>query len=133
MLLQARELTFQLATRFGSGHERCRCVEHQCGGEHQYATTQIARVAGLYVTGTNGSGMLSVVGGGDVTLQGAQVRNAGTDGVIQLVAGHDQTLGTQTLAHSTDITDNSRNYHNAAARPRMSQRECKARATWCWR
>ncbi|WP_155394212.1 hypothetical protein [Xanthomonas albilineans] len=36
----------------------------------------------LYVTGANGSGILSVVGGGDVTLQGAQVCNAGTDGVV---------------------------------------------------
>ncbi|OLK80781.1 membrane protein, partial [Xanthomonas oryzae pv. oryzae] len=86
----------------------------QGGGAHQYATTQIARVAGLYVTGANGSGILSVVGGGDVTLQGAQVRNAGTDGVTQLVAGHDLTLGAQTLAHSTDTTDNARNYQRSS-------------------
>ncbi|WP_196297604.1 hemagglutinin repeat-containing protein, partial [Xanthomonas albilineans] len=86
----------------------------QGGGAHQYATTQIARVAGLYVTGSNGSGILSVVGGGDVTLQGAQVRNAGTDGVTQLVAGHDLTLGAQTLTHSTDATHDARNYQRSS-------------------
>nr|WP_052687839.1 hemagglutinin repeat-containing protein [Xanthomonas albilineans] len=86
----------------------------QGGGAHQYATTQIARVAGLYVTGANGSGILSVVGGGDVTLQGAQVRNAGTDGVTQLVAGHDLTLGAQTLTRSTDATRNAGNYQRSS-------------------
>ncbi|WP_052689416.1 hemagglutinin repeat-containing protein, partial [Xanthomonas albilineans] len=86
----------------------------QGGDRHQYATTQIPRVAGLYVTGTNGSGILSVVGGGDVTLQGAQVRNAGTDGVTQLVAGHDLTLGAQTLTRSTDATRNAGNYQRSS-------------------
>ncbi|WP_372380170.1 hemagglutinin repeat-containing protein [Xanthomonas sp. NCPPB 1062] len=63
----------------------------QGGGYHQYSTTQIERVAGLYVTGTNGNGMLSVVAGRDVNLQAAQIRNAGTDGVTQLVAGNNST------------------------------------------
>nr|WP_242628957.1 hemagglutinin repeat-containing protein [Xanthomonas oryzae] len=86
----------------------------QGGGGHQYAITQITRVAGLYVTGANGSGVLSVVGGGDVTLQAAQVRNAGSDGVTQLVAGHDLTLGAQTLTHSTDATRDARNYQRSS-------------------
>ncbi|PNR83791.1 hypothetical protein, partial [Xanthomonas oryzae] len=56
----------------------------------------------------------SVVGGGDVTLQAAQVRNAGSDGVTQLVAGHDLTLGAQTLTHSTDATHDARNYQRSS-------------------
>nr|WP_153066123.1 hypothetical protein [Xanthomonas dyei] len=45
------------------------------GGYHQYTTTQLERVAGLYVTGANGNGVLSVVAGSDVNLQAAQRRN----------------------------------------------------------
>ncbi|MBB5866031.1 hemagglutinin repeat-containing protein, partial [Xanthomonas sp. 3058] len=82
----------------------------QGGGYHQYSTTQLERVAGLYVTGTNGNGVLSVVAGRDVNLQAAQIRNAGTDGVTQLVAGNNLNLGTQTLSHSTDTTANERNF-----------------------
>ncbi|WCE06374.1 hemagglutinin repeat-containing protein [Pseudoxanthomonas sp. JBR18] len=76
------------------------------GGE----LTKIDRVAGLYVTGTAGPGLLSVVGGGDVTLQAAQIRNAGTEGLTQLVAAGDLNLTTQTLSRSTDITGNARNF-----------------------
>ncbi|MFC6839770.1 hemagglutinin repeat-containing protein [Xanthomonas theicola] len=78
-------------------------------GDHQVATTQLERVAGLYVTGSHGHGVLSVAAGGDVTLQAAQLRNAGTDGVTQLVAGNNLNLSTQTLSHSTDTTANDRN------------------------
>ncbi|WP_425613129.1 hemagglutinin repeat-containing protein [Xanthomonas oryzae] len=84
------------------------------GGYHQYSTTQLQRVAGLYVTGATGSGVLSVVGGGDVTLQAAQIHNAGTDGDTQLVAGNNLTLGTQTLTHSTDSTANDRNFQRSS-------------------
>ncbi|AKK65420.1 hypothetical protein FE36_17210 [Xanthomonas oryzae pv. oryzicola] len=84
------------------------------GGYHQYSTTQLQRVAGLYVTGANGSGVLSVMGGGDVTLQAAQIHNAGSDGVTQLVAGNNLTLGAQTLSHSTDTTANDRNFQRSS-------------------
>ncbi|QEO95666.1 filamentous hemagglutinin [Xanthomonas oryzae pv. oryzicola] len=84
------------------------------GGYHQYSTTQIQRVAGLYVTGATGSGVLSVMGGGDVTLQAAQIHNVGTDGVTQLVAGNNLTLGAQTLTHSTDTTANARNFQRSS-------------------
>ncbi|AKN99598.1 hypothetical protein ADT27_20045 [Xanthomonas oryzae] len=84
------------------------------GGYHQYSTTQLQRVAGLYVTGANGSGVLSVMGGGDVTLQAAQIQNAGSDGVTQLVAGNNLTLGAQTLSHSTDTTANDRNFQRSS-------------------
>ncbi|MGS0547039.1 hemagglutinin repeat-containing protein [Xanthomonas oryzae] len=84
------------------------------GGYHQYSTTQLQRVAGLYVTGATGSGVLSVMGGGDVTLQAAQIHNAGTDGVTQLVAGNNLTLGAQTLTHSTDTTANDRNFQRSS-------------------
>ncbi|MFA1260174.1 hemagglutinin repeat-containing protein [Xanthomonas axonopodis pv. fascicularis] len=86
----------------------------QGGGYHQYSTTQIERVAGLYVTGTNGNGMLSVVAGRDVNLQAAQIRNAGTDGVTQLVAGNNLNLSTQTLSHSTNTTANERNFQRSS-------------------
>ncbi|WP_307753629.1 hemagglutinin repeat-containing protein [Xanthomonas albilineans] len=95
-----------LSVRAAGNIDVASTVETLQGGGHQEAIT---RVAGLYVTGANGSGVLSVVGGGDVTLQAAQVRNAGTDGVTQLVAGHDLSLGAQTLTRSTDITGNARN------------------------
>ncbi|MEB1549512.1 hemagglutinin repeat-containing protein [Xanthomonas campestris pv. campestris] len=84
------------------------------GGYHQYETTQLERVAGLYVTGTNGNGVLSVVAGGDVNLQAAQLRNAGTDGVTQLVAGNNLNLSTQTLSHSTNTTANDRNFQRSS-------------------
>ncbi|MGS0617051.1 hemagglutinin repeat-containing protein [Xanthomonas oryzae pv. oryzicola] len=86
----------------------------QGGGFHQYSTTQIQRVAGLYVTGTHGNGVLSVVAGHDVNLQAAQIRNAGTDGVTQLVAGNNLNVGTQTLSHSTDTTANERNFQRSS-------------------
>nr|WP_324292656.1 hemagglutinin repeat-containing protein [Xanthomonas oryzae] len=86
----------------------------QGGGFHQYSTTQIQRVAGLYVTGTHGNGVLSVVAGHDVNLQAAQIRNAGTDGVTQLVAGNTLNVGTQTLSHSTDTTANERNFQRSS-------------------
>ncbi|WP_045758313.1 hemagglutinin repeat-containing protein, partial [Xanthomonas albilineans] len=100
-----------LSVRAAGNIDVASTVETLQGGVHQEAIT---RVAGLYVTGANGSGILSVVGGGDVTLQGAQVRNAGTDGVTQLVAGHDLTLGAQTLTHSTDATRDARNYQRSS-------------------
>ncbi len=100
-----------LSVRAAGNIDVASTVETLQGGGHQEAIT---RVAGLYVTGANGSGILSVVGGGDVTLQGAQVRNAGTDGVTQLVAGHDLTLGAQTLTHSTDATHDARNYQRSS-------------------
>ncbi|WP_244952551.1 hemagglutinin repeat-containing protein, partial [Xanthomonas maliensis] len=86
----------------------------QGGGYHQYSTTQLQRVAGLYVTGATGSGVLSVMGGGDVTLQAAQIHNAGSDGLTQLVAGNNLTLGAQTLSHSTDTTANDRNFQRSS-------------------
>ncbi|MDC8748528.1 hemagglutinin repeat-containing protein, partial [Xanthomonas campestris] len=84
------------------------------GGYHQYETAQLERVAGLYVTGTNGNGVLSVVAGGDVNLQAAQLRNAGTDGVTQLVAGNNLNLSTQTLSRSTGTTANDRNFQRSS-------------------
>ncbi|QBH01623.1 hemagglutinin repeat-containing protein [Xanthomonas oryzae] len=71
-------------------------------------------MAGLYATGTHGNGVLSVVAGHDVTLQAAQIRNAGTDGVTQLVAGNTLNVGTQTLSHSTNTTANDRNFQRSS-------------------
>ncbi|WP_033006248.1 hemagglutinin repeat-containing protein, partial [Xanthomonas oryzae] len=52
--------------------------------------------------------------GHDVNLQAAQIRNAGTDGVTQLVAGNTLNVGTQTLSHSTSTTANARNFQRSS-------------------
>nr|WP_312108601.1 hemagglutinin repeat-containing protein [Stenotrophomonas indicatrix] len=80
------------------------------GGTYQYETNRIDRVAGLYVTNPSGDGMLSVVAGGDISLQAAQIRNAGKDGSTQLAAGGNLDLGAQTLSRSTDSTFDNRNH-----------------------
>lgn len=80
------------------------------GGTHAFEITQLDRVAGLYVTNPSGDGVLSVVAGGDISLQAAQIRNAGIDGSVQLAAGGNLALGAQTLSRSTDSTFDDRNH-----------------------
>lgn len=80
------------------------------GGTHAFGITQLDRVAGLYVTNPSGDGVLSVVAGGDISLQAAQIRNAGIDGSVQLAAGGNLALGAQTLSRSTDSTFDDRNH-----------------------
>ncbi|PII15075.1 hypothetical protein CR920_04295 [Stenotrophomonas indicatrix] len=80
------------------------------GGTHAFGITQLDRVAGLYVTNPSGDGVLSVVAGGDISLQAAQIRNAGIDGSFQLAAGGNLALGAQTLSRSTDSTFDDRNH-----------------------
>ncbi|WP_282295037.1 hemagglutinin repeat-containing protein [Stenotrophomonas sp. PS02289] len=84
------------------------------GGATQYNITQTDRVAGLYVTSPTGLGVLSVAAGGDISLQGAQIRNAGTEGITQLAAGGNLELGAQTLGHSTDTTHDDRNFQRSS-------------------
>jgi hypothetical protein len=83
----------------------------QGGGFHQYSNTDINRVAGLYVTNPGGLGVLSVDAGGDITLQAAQIHNAGLNGLTQLAAVSNVNLATLTTGRSTDTTGNARNYH----------------------
>lgn len=79
------------------------------GGAHQYDITKTDRVAGLYVTSPTGLGVLSVAAGGDMSLQGVQIRNAGEGGITQLAAGGNLELGAQTLTNNRDSTYDSRN------------------------
>nr|WP_285230668.1 hemagglutinin repeat-containing protein [Stenotrophomonas sp. ISL-67] len=79
-------------------------------GTYAYETSQLERVAGLYVTSPSGQGVLSVAAGGDIRLQAAQIRNAGEGGITQLAAGGTLDLGAQTLGSSTDATFDDRNH-----------------------
>ncbi len=79
------------------------------GGAHQYDITKTDRVAGLYVTSPTGLGVLSVAAGGDIRLQGVQIRNSGENGITQLAAHGHLELGAQTLGNNRDSTYDSRN------------------------
>lgn len=81
------------------------------GGFHAYEQTSLNRVAGLYVTNPGGLGVLSVDAGGDITLQAAQIHNAGLNGLTQLAAVGNVNLTTLTTGRSTDTTFDSKNYH----------------------
>lgn len=84
------------------------------GGTYQYETNRIDRVAGLYVTNPSGDGMLSVVAGGDISLQAAQIRNAGTDGLTQLAAGGNLDVGAIALDERRDATFDDRNHQRSS-------------------
>ncbi|MBH1587521.1 hemagglutinin repeat-containing protein [Stenotrophomonas maltophilia] len=86
----------------------------QGGGTYQYETNRIDRVAGLYVTNPSGDGMLSVVAGGDINLQAAQIRNAGADGLIQLAAGGTLDVGAIALEERRDATFDERNHQRSS-------------------
>ncbi len=79
-------------------------------GSHAQSSTSIDRVAGLYVTSPSGIGALTVNAGGDVTLTGAQVINAGVNGATVLAAGGNLNLDTIAQKQSLDLTTDSRNY-----------------------
>src|SRR5690606_27559481 len=81
------------------------------GGFHQYSLTQVDRVAGLYVTNPGGLGVLSVGAGGDVTLQGAQIVNAGVDGITRIAAAGNVHLSTLVTGEQRDTTVDARNHH----------------------
>lgn len=84
------------------------------GGTYQYETNRIDRIAGLYVTNPSGDGMLSVVAGGDISLQAAQIRNAGTDGLTQLAAGGNLDVGAIALEERRDATFDERNHQRSS-------------------
>src|SRR5690606_22017678 len=84
------------------------------GGFHQYSLTQVDRVAGLYVTNPGGLGVLSVGAGGDVTLQGAQIVNAGVNGLTRIAAVGNVNLTTLASGQSRDTTADARNHHRTS-------------------
>jgi filamentous hemagglutinin len=79
-----------------------------------FASRQIDRVAGLYVS--DAAGVLLASAGGDMNLLAAQVHNAGK-GVTQLQAGDKLNLGAVQTGMSTDVTHDAQNY----ARVQMGQ------------
>ena len=87
----------------------------QIHSEHGDSTSYVNRVAGLYVTNPGGLGVLSVDAGGDITLQAAQIHNAGLNGLAQLAAVGNVNLTTLTTGRSTDTTWNARNYRRSAS------------------
>nr|WP_312787029.1 hemagglutinin repeat-containing protein [Stenotrophomonas indicatrix] len=58
--------------------------------------------------------MLSVVAGGDISLQAAQIRNAGTDGLTQLAAGGNLDVGAIALDERRDATFDDRNHQRSS-------------------
>ncbi|QNR97485.1 hemagglutinin repeat-containing protein [Stenotrophomonas sp. 169] len=78
-------------------------------------TTTLDRMAGLYVTGANGQGMLSVDAGGDVNLKGAQVINAGSNGLTVLAAAGDVNIAALTEQRSVGLVHDARNFNNQSA------------------
>lgn len=83
-------------------------------GKGVFASRQIDRVAGLYVS--DAAGVLLANAGGDMNLIAAQLHNAGT-GATQLQAGGDFNLATLQTGMSSDVTHDAQNY----ARVQMSQ------------
>jgi len=75
-------------------------------------TTTLDRVAGLYVTNTDGAGVLSVNAGGNVELRAARLANAGADGLTAIVAGGDINLTSVVEQRSVSLTHDARNFSN---------------------
>lgn len=84
-------------------------------GPYSWSQTTVDRVAGLYVTNPGGLGVLSVSAGGDVTLQAAQIRNAGTEGVTRIAAEGNLNLGTVTTAQNQNYDYDAKNYRHSAS------------------
>ncbi|ROM86006.1 adhesin [Pseudomonas brassicacearum] len=79
----------------------------------QGTRTQLSRVAGLFVSGAQGT--MNVSAGKDLNLTGAQVVNAGQGGSTSLEAGNNLNLGTVGEAHQQALTWNSSNWRNDAS------------------
>ncbi|CAM3614901.1 Toxin CdiA [Pseudomonas reidholzensis] len=80
----------------------------------QGSRTSVSRVAGLFVSGDNGS--MKVAAGNDLNLVGSQVVNAGQGGVTQLQAGRDVNLTTVAESQQQSVQWNASNWRNEASR-----------------
>lgn len=78
------------------------------------SSTQLDRVAGVYVT--NPGGTLVASAGHDVNLVGAILSNAGAGGMTSIKAVNDINLGTVNRSSSQDTTWNTRNYSRSSER-----------------
>ena len=80
----------------------------------QGTRTNLSRVAGLFVSGAQGT--MGVSAGNDLNLTGAQVVNAGKGGSTLLEAGKNINLATVGEAHEQGLTWNSSNWRKDASR-----------------
>ncbi len=80
----------------------------------QGSRTNVSRVAGLFVSGAEGT--MRVSAGNDLNLAAAQVVNTGAGGVTQLEAGRDVNLTTLGESHQQSLVWNSSNWRNEASR-----------------
>ena len=101
-LAAGQDITLETTTASGSGQ----------AANGRFSQTRRDRIAGLYVSGNSGS--LSALAGRNLTLNAAEVLNAGS-GTTQLVAGHDLTLGTITTRDQINIGGNDRNHAQVTA------------------
>ncbi|MEK0364400.1 two-partner secretion domain-containing protein [Pseudomonas sp. CBC3] len=85
---------------------------HESSGA-QGSRTNLSRVAGLFVSGANGT--MKVSAGNDVNLDAAQVVNAG-NGQTAISAGRDINLGTVTETQEQSIVWNASNWRKDASR-----------------
>lgn len=92
------DLNVVSTTRTGQGHDT---------GVASYSTTQMDRVAGLYVTGDNAQ--LNASAGNNLNLTAAQVQNQGNNGTTSLSAGNDINLGTVSTGASSQADWNHGN------------------------
>ncbi|MGJ7580840.1 hemagglutinin repeat-containing protein [Variovorax sp. RHLX14] len=76
------------------------------------SSTQLDRIAGVYVT--NPEGTLVASAGHDVNLVGAILSNAGADGVTSIKAVNDINLGTIATSSSQDTTWNAKNFSRSS-------------------
>ncbi|WP_128143014.1 hemagglutinin repeat-containing protein [Janthinobacterium lividum] len=74
------------------------------------SSTVVDKVAGLYVTGTGEGNTLIAQAGRDMTLTAGIIANAGANGQTSLIAGHNLTLNTVTVASTHDEVRNADNY-----------------------
>ncbi|NIE75374.1 filamentous hemagglutinin N-terminal domain-containing protein [Pantoea sp. Ap-967] len=80
----------------------------------QGTRTNVSRVAGLFVSGAEGT--MNVSAGNDLNLAAAQVVNTGAGGITQLEAGRDVNLTTVGESHQQSLVWNSSNWRNEASR-----------------
>ena len=78
--------------------------------------TEDINIVGATVTAQD---VLSVRAGGDITLQAAQIHNAGLNGLTQLAAVGNVNLTTLTTGRSTDTTFDSKNHPRASTTTHM--------------
>lgn len=88
-------------TRTGQGHD---------SGVASYSTTQMDRIAGLYVTGDNGQ--LNASAGNNLNLTAAQIQNRGNNGTTTLSAGNNINLGAVSTGASSQADWNHGNSLN---------------------